>query len=68
MSLVTYHLMRNGKVVWTDFDETGRTPQDYAERIAEHTNSDYADEVHVWFAREEEPDSRCPDAIARIPR
>jgi hypothetical protein len=65
-NLVTYHLMRGGKVQFTGFDESARTPQEFAESVAGHTNRDYADEIHVWFARDEEPDAREPDAIARV--
>lgn len=67
MSLVTFVYLRAGQVMFTGFDETQRTPQDYAVRLAASTNPDYADEVHVWFARSEEPDSREPDAIVRVP-
>jgi hypothetical protein len=67
MTYVTYHLMYAGQVAWTGFDETQRTPQEYAERIAASTSRTYADEVHVWFARDKEPDAREPDAIARVP-
>jgi hypothetical protein len=66
VTYVTYHFMRAGQVVWTGFDETRRDPQEYAERIAASTSRTYADEVHVFFAREEEPDFRQPDATARV--
>lgn len=68
MSLVTFAYMRAGQDVFTGYDETMRTPQDYADRLAARTNPNYADEVHVWFARQDEPDTRHPDAIARVPK
>lgn len=67
MSLVTFVYLRAGQVLFTGFDDTMRTPQDYTDRLAARTNPDYADEVHVWFARPEEPVTRQPDAIARVP-
>jgi hypothetical protein len=67
MSLVTFVYLRAGHVLYTGFDNTRRTPQDYADRLAARTNPAYADEVHVWLARSDEPDSRQPDAIAQIP-
>jgi hypothetical protein len=68
MSLLTFTYLRDGEVVFTGFDDTRRAVQDYANRLASRTNPHYADEVHVWFALPEEPDSRPPDAIARVPR
>jgi hypothetical protein len=66
VTYVTYHLMHAGQVVWTNYAETQRTPQEYAECIAASTSRTYADEVHVFFGREEVPDSRQPDATARV--
>jgi hypothetical protein len=63
---VTYHLMYAGKVVWTNYAETQRTAQEYAECIAASTSRTYADEVHVFLGGEEVLDSRQPDAIAQV--
>jgi len=68
MSLVTFTYMRAGESVFTGFDTSQRTPEDYATRMAARTNPNYADEVHVWFALAGEPDFREPDAIARVPK
>jgi hypothetical protein len=63
---VTYHFMRGGRVAFTAYDETSRTPQEFADLVAKGTNRDYADEIHVWFARTEESGGRAPDAIAKV--
>jgi hypothetical protein len=68
MSLVTFAFMRAGQDVFTGYDQTTRAPQEYADLVAARTNPGYADEVHVWFAQEDEPDVRRPDAIAKVPR
>lgn len=69
MNLLTFCYLRNGEVVFEGYDETHRTAQDYATRLAARTNPDYADEVHVWFGRSvDDAESDGPDAIAKVPR
>lgn len=64
MSVATYRNVRDGQVLFTGYDTTDLTAQQYADRRAKYTNPDYCDQIHVWFGY---ADESGPDAIAQVP-
>lgn len=63
MSIVTYRNVRDSQVLFTGYDTTDLTAQQYADRRAKYTSPSYADRIHVWFGYANESE---PDAIAEV--
>lgn len=64
MSIAIYRNVRAGRTLFTGYEQTDLTAQQYADRRAARTNPDYCDQAHVWFGY---ADESGPDAIAEVP-
>ncbi len=63
MNIATFQYVRDGQILFTGYEATDRTAQDFADRKAARTNPNYADTVLVWFGYHFEGD---PDAKAEV--
>lgn len=63
MSTATYQYVRDGVPGFVGYEQTDRTAQEFADRLAAGTNPNYADTVNVWFGYRDEGD---PDATAEV--